>query len=267
MTKGTLQGLYDLTTDENALTETFASAPAENVVRDLLRYALESPYATADDAVSNVSIKLVIRDPDAPMEHVIKRGDVYRQALELMGIANAGIRVVRPNGTQNTLDLVVHDGIDRTFGAAAVIFYAQNEDLVEPEYLWSIKDYKNYAQVATHTDARLYRHRDLTANRQGLDRRVLYVEADDLEGDYTPGTPTDVLAGRAQGELDGHKKIVLLSAQVSDTAKPKFKIHYDVGDLVQAFGEFAAAQNMRVTEHILTVDKDGIRGYPSLSAV
>lgn len=267
VTNGTRQGLYDTSVDNVAITETFASAPAENVARDLLRYSLESPYANADDAVANVSIKLVIREPDAPMAHVIKRGDVYKQVLELLGIANAGVKVVRPNGTQNTLDLVVYDGLDLTLGPQAVIFYAQNDDLVEPEYFWSIKGYKNYAQISTHTDARLYRHRDITANLQGLDRRIIYVEADDLEGSYTPGTSTDVVAGRGQSELDAHKKVALLSAKVSETAKPKFKIHYDVGDLVKAFGEFATAQNMRVTEHILTVDKDGIRGYPSLSAV
>lgn len=260
-TLGTRSPLYDPTTDE-AVVETTAVLPAENVARDILRYCLESPYANSDDSIPNMAIKLAIREPDAPLSHVIKRGHVYAQVMELLGIANAGIRCVRPNGSQNTLDLVIHDGIDRR---ATVTFYAQNEDLTDTNYFWSIKNYKNLAQVSTHSDARLYQHRNLVGVLKGLLRRVMYVEADDLEGDYTPGTSTDVLAGRAQGALDEHQFIVLLSANVSESAKPKFKIHYDVGDIITAFGEFSPAQAMRVTEHILTVDKDGTRGSPSLA--
>lgn len=260
-TLGTQLPLYDQTT-EDAIVEATAVLPAENVARDLLRYRLESPYASSDDSIPNLAVKLDIREPDAPLSHVIKRSDIYSRVMELLGIANAGIKCVRPNGSQNTLDLVIHDGADRHL---TVTFHAQNEDLTETSYFWSIKDYRNYAQVSTHFDARLYRHRDVTGNLTGLDRRVMYLEADDLEGDYTPGTSTDVLAGRAQGALDEHKYVTLVSATVSESAKPKFKIHYDVGDIVTVFGEFSPSQQMRVTEHILTVDKSGIRGYPSLA--
>lgn len=260
-TLGTQLPLYDQTTEE-AIIETTSVLPAENVARDLLRYCLESPYASSDNSIPNLTVKLAIREPDAPLSHAIKRGDVYSQVLELLGISNAGIKCVRPNGAQLTLDLVIHDGLDRR---ATVSFDSLNEDLEDPTYFWSIKDYKNFAQVSTHFDARLYRHRNLTGTVVGLNRRIMYLEADDLEGDYTPGTATDVLAGRAQGALDEHKYIVLLSATVSETAKPKFKIHYDVGDIVTAAGEFTKAQPMRVTEHILTVDDTGVRGYPSLA--
>jgi hypothetical protein len=56
-----------------------------------------------------------------------------------------------------------------------------------------------------------------------------------------------------------------MDAKISITAKPKFKIDYDVGDLVSVFGEFGTKQIFRVSEHILTVDKDGQKGYPTLS--
>lgn len=92
----------------------------------------------------------------------------------------------------------------------------------------------------------------------------MYVDANDIEGTIA-NTGSDVIYARGQSEMDDHKKIALLQAKISTTARPKFKVHYDVGDLVRVFGEFATAQTMRVTEHILTVDKKGMRGYPSLS--
>ena len=75
------------------------------------------------------------------------------------------------------------------------------------------------------------------------------------------------MATRAQSVLDANKQITIVQAKIATTAKPRFKSNYDVGDLVGVFGEFSVAQTMRVTEHILTIDDKGIRGYPALSAV
>jgi hypothetical protein len=171
---------------------------------------------------------------------------------------------VRPNGAQTTLDIVVHDGVDRT---GTVIFYAMYEDLDDAKYFWSNKGDMNYIAIATDSTFRLYRDRAMGADVTGLLKKEYYVEASDLKGAYSPPTATDVVASRAQMELDEYKGCQMVEATISETARPKFKIHYDVGDLVMVFGEFSVAQPFRVTEHILTIDDDGERGYPSLMAL
>jgi Siphovirus ReqiPepy6 Gp37-like protein len=262
VTEGSKVGLYDAL--DEAIVEVFPAETAENVARNILRTALQPGDASAEDAINNLFVYLSIREPDSPLDHVVKRGQVYARVLEFLKIANAGIKTVRPTVVGGTLDLVIHDGLDIR---SSVVFYARNEDLEDAKYLWSNKGYKTHAQVSTYSDARLHRHRDLVSDVTGLERRVLYVEADDLEGDFTPGTSTDVLAGRGQNALDENKRTTLLSAKVTLKARPKFKINYDIGDLVTAHGEFSTIQSMRVTEHILTVDENGVRGYPSLSAI
>lgn len=242
--------------------ETTASLPSSTIARDLLKNSLQPGVASADNAVPNVLIYAVMRVLDTAMVYVVKRGDIYARVMEFLKVCDAGLKSMRPNGAQTTLDLVVHDGVDRS---ATLIFYAENEDLEDAKYFWSNKGEKNYAGVAGKIYARLYRDRNVLVNLTGLARKVMYVEASDLEGNYAPGTATDVISSRGQTELDNRQKTSLLQAKISQTAGPKFKFDYDVGDLVTVFGDFGVAQTMRVTEHILTVDKDGIRGFPSLS--
>jgi len=261
-TVGCDSGLYNSGTGA-AIVETITNTP-ENVAKQLFINKMVSPTASASDAISNLNVRTSIRVPDTSASHVIRRGDTYSRAMEILNICDAGIKVVRPNGAQTTLDIVIHDGADNS---TSVIFYAQLQDLENAEYLWSNKKYRNYAQISAHTAVRTYRHRDLGSDLTGLNRRVQYVDANDLEGAFSPPLSTDAMATRAQNVLDAHKMVTLVQAKIATTAKPRFKVNYDVGDLVGVFGEFSVAQTMRITEHILTVDTDGIRGYPALSAV
>lgn len=237
---------------------------SEEIARNLLRNAFVTGVALTDNAVANVTVTTDMRVPDTSFTYIIPRGDVYNNVLKLLNMANAGIRARRVVGSPNTLDLYIHDGLDLS---GTVIFYAAHEDLDNATYFFSNKDYRNYAQVAALQTARLYRHRDIGATLSGLDRRTMYVEARDLEDPYTPATATDEIAARGQSELDLHPKLFLLQATVSKIAAKKFKFDYNIGDLVTVFGEFSLAQVMRVTEYILTVDKNGMSGYPALSAL
>lgn len=259
-TLGTEYALYNSLNE--SIVETLTGTPA-SVAVTLLSGRLVPGVASSADAVPNLAVTSSMRVADTSMTRIIERGDIYTRVLELLNISDAGIKVERPHGAQTTMNIVIHDGLDKT---STVTFYAAAEDLDNGKYLWSLKNYRNYAQVDAHDYFRRYRHRDLGADATGLNRRILYVEASDIEGDFTPGTSSDAISARGQSALDEHKMVSLTQAKISESAKPKFKIDYAIGDLVTVFGEFAAAERMRVTEHILTMDKLGIRGYPSLSS-
>lgn len=248
----------------NQLTEIHTSTTSAALVESILKTALQSGSAATEDVISNLVVRKVIRDPDVAMDYVVNRGDIYTRVLEYLKIAHAGIKAIRPNGAQTTLDLVIYDGLDLT---GSVIFYAQYEDLDDAKYFWSNKAYKTHAKIAAKIYWRLYRNRDLVSDVTGLNRRVIYLDANDLEGNYTPPAASDVISARGQAILDVSPMISLVQAKISKTAKPKFKYDYDMGDLVTVFGEFGIAQPMRVVEHVLTVDKKGILGFPSLSAI
>lgn len=263
----TTPGTDDPLTDSEsgaAIVEITASTPSCHAAAALLKARLEFGTASADEYIANLLIREDMSVHDTSMEHEIQRGDLYSAVRKLLKISGAGIRTSRPHGAQTTLDFVIHDGADKT---DTVVFYSQYEDLEDTQYLTSLQAYRNYAKISTAITSRTYRHRALTTDLTGLNRRVMYVEASELEGAYSPPTNTDVVAGRAQGELDENIMMFLMQAKVSNKAKPRFKIDYDVGDIVAVFGEFSVVQPMRVTEHILTVDKKGMRGFPALKAL
>lgn len=264
LTTGSEEPLNDLSDPPVANVFTSPVESSAQLVERLLKLALQAGAAPAYAVIPNLSIYLDMSVLDAAMEHVVQRGELYSRVLEYLGLCNAGIKTIRPLVGETTLDLVIHDGNDLL---NSVVFNDQREDLEDAKYFWSIKGYKNYAQLAANTYARLHRHRDLVSDLTGLDWRVLYVDANDIEGIYDPPDASDVVSARSQTALDNNKRVALLTAKISQSAKPKFKIDYDVGDLVMVFGEFATSQAMRVTEHMLTVDKSGTRGYPSLTIV
>lgn len=256
-----------LSISPNTNIETSAVAASATIAAQLLKGSLEPGTASVWNAIPNLRIVTAMRVLDTPMAQVIQRGDVYSRVLDLLKLANGGIKMVRPSGAQTTLDLVVHDGVDRT---QTIVFNTLREDLEDCKYFWSIKGFKNFAQIATDITNRLYKSRDvpgLDTDIKGLDRRIVYVDANDLKLSYSPATSTDVVAARGQLELDADIKLYLMEAKITETAKPKFKLNYDVGDLVTVVGEFQASQTMRINEYVLTVDKAGMRGFPSLSAL
>lgn len=230
------------------------------IVQTLLATAVVSgPVA---DQIANTTTSVVVRVTDASLPQIIKRGDIYARILEYLQLGDYGIKIIRPVAAGGLMTFVIHDGLDLT---KTVIFMAQNEDLDNAKYFWSHKDSKNYATVAAKSFTHEYRQRDLLSDVTGLLRRRLYIETPELDGAYVFGSTDGVVSSRAQNELSLHPQITLLQGVISKTAKAKFKIHYDIGDLVTVFGEFGVSQPMRVTEHILTKDSAGIKGYPSLT--
>lgn len=231
---------------------------SENIAANLITTA----FTPVPDQIPNISVSVVARVPDASYSQVLKRGDIYTRLLEFLQLGNYGIKITRPLVAGNPMAFIIHDGLDLS---ATVIFKAQNEDLDNAKYLWTKKDSKNYATVAAKNFVHEYRQRDLLSDVTGLNRRSLYVEAQDLDGAYAFGSTDGVVSSRAQNELSFHPLITLMQGVVAKTAKSKFKIDYDIGDLVTVSGEFGLVQPMRVVEHILTKDKNGIQGYPSLA--
>jgi len=259
VTDASKQPLMDST--DNALGETYGPATSAAVVEHILLYALQTEIADFQEDIPNVYIAQDMRTTDALLTYAIKRGEVYSAILELMKLNDVGIKNVRPAYAANGLRIYVHDGADLS---GIVVFYAQYEDLDDAQYYESLKEYKTHAWVAGKYWARPIKSRRIAGTPTGLDKRIMYVEDQNLDGDYSVPATGDVLDTRGQQELDQHPYINLMSATISSTAIPKFKIDYDVGDLVTVFGEFDVAQRMRVVEHALTLDQDGLRGFPSL---
>lgn len=235
----------------------------------------------ATDMLPNTDILNTMRFSSSTTQlTLIPRGYVSDAVRPLLNYVNAGIKVHRPWSGHSTMRWYIHDGLDYTLAnsesrdsATLVTFAAAYKDLLDAEYFLSNRDYRNFVHVAGKTAARAVSLNTLPSIPEGWARRTGVMETTALSGS-TPTRfetvgfiPSNGFETVGQRYLRNHPLLKLLNATVAPTARPKYKIHYDIGDLVQVAGEFGISQAMRVTEHVVISDKEGVRGYPSLTVL
>lgn len=230
-----------------------------------------------DDAIPNTIAGLAATWPiigDAPVdeERIIKRGPVFDQLKELLAIDGLGIRSIRrhnfsgvPHAGSNTT-LEVHGGTDKR---NSVKFSNENGDIDVAEYLWSIKQYKNAALVTGKFVEQFY-----PGTETGRDRRVLYVDGNDLDGHLetipTGATLTAIRAAmtvRAKQALQSQRRIAFSRLDISETPTYHYRHDYNIGDLVSVDSSYGEVVSMRVIEFTEIQDETGETTQPTLEII
>ena len=199
---------------------------------------------------------------------VIKRGTVHERALELLSVADLGIRVVRRNsfgnwGVSDFTAFVVHAGVDRT---DAVIFSKLHGDIRSAQYLWSNRREKNAALVVGR-----YVETPVYLGPTGYARRMMVVDGSDLD-DYLSDAPTGAerteiinkMIIRGQLVLNAQNQVNLTRADISKNAQYQYRKDYDVGDIITINGNYGETAFARVVEYVEIEDENGESGHPTL---
>ena len=247
---------------------TFAASrsdiPAMIPVDLLNAFGINPTFMDADFIIPNMEAVLDVEPGGSyPDRVVVERGELYARVMPLIQANGHGLRTDRPL-TSGLMYVVVYDGDDVSLD---VTFSAFNDDFTDARYFKSINKYKTGAIVAARDQVVVW-DRPGTNNYAGLDRRMMYVaEASDFsETGLTAPQITDTITQSGRVAVEETKTLDLTQCTISDTAEPRYKIHYNLGDVVTVIGEFGKVQKMKVVEHILTADKQGVRGQPSLNA-
>lgn len=204
-----------------------------------------------------------------PLARTNKRESLYTAISDLMKIDNIGIRAIRPGPNtpagvpEGNMALLVHAGIDRT---KTVAFTYISGEVLSGTYLWSIKSLKNCALIASTWVETTYDQLAPT----GFNRRVLYVDASDLDKDLTEAPSGDDLTTlinnmRQRGAEAIAAQTSTVLSQVNIGSGPKYRKDYGLGDLVSVSGDYNQITTMRVTEYVETEDQSGINSYPTLT--
>jgi len=201
---------------------------------------------------------------------IIPREPLPDSLRKILDIDDFGVKVVRPNAgnVDPTLtEFRVHNGVDRT---TTVVFAHASGDLKRARYLWSNKQKKTmYYVLSTYNQVRYSPGFEI-----GYDRRMLFVDASDLDSQYTTyptGTDRDAVIAamhiRGADALRAQKDVAITSTDISATTRYKFRRDYDVGDLVTVDGNYDTSSVMRVIEYVEFQDENGESGYPTLSVL
>lgn len=215
---------------------------------------------------ANIFPKDTIPEPSAQITVEVERPTVLQVIEELCDIYGMGYRLVR-NGDLSQLLFNIYMGSDRTSRQTfypPVIFSRSLDNLTNISSLTSIAGYKNVALVYSKNGFRQVFAQPDDANLGGFDRRILIVEADDI--DLAAGTALDAaLEQRGQDELAKHRRLMGFDGEIPQQGKYKYGVHYELGDIVEMRSDDGASNNMRVSEQIFVSDSEGERSYPTLT--
>lgn len=243
-------------------------AQPQTIIVQLLHYAGVGstppawPALHSGDILPNVSVV----DGITTLPGVIYSdgsGNTQERILKLLGQYGWGIRQIRPSSPGNDMVVEIYEGSDLT---ATVNFHVDRGDVTSPSYLISKRNYKTVAYVYAPIGARAVWLPGTSAFTTGFARRVLYVRADDLTEVPAGGATADsMLDQRGRDELQKYNQTFWFDGEISNLSEYKYKVDYNLGDLVTMRGNYGVSKVMRVNEFIRTEDAKGEEsGYPTL---
>jgi len=221
-----------------------------------------------DDAIPHIIALTDMPNQGSNEARTFKRDTVYKLLKDLLVIDNLGIKVMR-YGVGSTYDrtwtqLVIHQG--KSIDSSKAVFSIAEGGIETADYLYSNKNVKNAALVTSKWFELTVKNWNGTYN--GYARRMLYIDASDLDQQYTT-QPTGSLATsiqqmltiRGQSAIQAHNAKTVLNPKALDKAHiPVFRRDYDVGDVL-----FVGPNMMRVSEYVEIEDDKGDAGYPTFT--
>lgn len=163
----------------------------------------------------------------------------------------------------------VYMGNDRTSGQEyypTIAFSPDLDTLAEVGQLTSLTNTKNIAYVFHPNGSVVVTLNDADpAVMTGFDRRVLNVDASDIDSTLTGTALTAALLQRGKDELLARQALHAIDGQVPQTTSFIYNVDYGLGDLVEMRTDDGNKSLMRVTEHISVSDDQGDRSYPTLA--
>lgn len=214
-----------------------------------------------------------IPEPIDPIGVKIEPKSVYEAIKDLANTWTLGFRLLRNDAT-GQLYFDVYSGVDRTASQLTmppVLFSPDLENLQNTSALYTIDEFKNVALVIAKNGSREVFPDDVDPLTDGFARRVLVVQASDIE---LPGgvldSPDDIalrtaMIQRGKEALAEHRAFEAFDGEISQRSQYLYGIDYDLGDLVETRNSDGVANQMRVIEQIFVSDREGERAYPTLA--
>lgn len=224
-------------------------------------------------------------------EAIIEMGTMWSAIQAAMIAGNLGLRTIRPpqasavtyifsnanSGTDNptyhtaipnsSLVFDIYDGQDRT---ADVRFDVGQGTIGSPQYLFSIKDFKNtaYVRAPWGNGYWVYPLSYTPGIDVGFDRRTMFIDGTSWSDIGAPTSANlNAVRDRARQILLKSYNKLFFDGKVS-TAQGKN--YYDsnqvqLGQLVTLVGDYGVEQAMQVIEYIRAEDVNGDTAYPTLA--
>lgn len=243
-----------------------------------LWYLIRSCIDASVDPGNDISFVDVIEDmptsTDGTSYTLYAADNLLKLVVEQLASWGIGIKTVRKNkfpgviGDEANTEVQIHIGTDKT---ATVKFIPQTGDIESANYLFTNKNKKTSVLVEGRWVSVMY-HGD--GGETGFYRRVAKIDGSSIDDQYDTALTSasgawnqvvERMIALGKSYLDRSNQILLVSANISENNRYRFRIDYDIGDIVTLDTPYGEALTMRVTEFAEVEDENGETGYPTLS--
>jgi hypothetical protein len=222
---------------------------------DIIPYVTEGTFMPAS----------TIAEPIDPITLEMEPTTVYEAITQVCQSWALGFRMLR-NGDLTQLYFDIYAGSDRTTAQTTlppVVFAPELDNLQNTKELTTIDSTKNVAYVYSPAGFAEVYASGVDPAVEGLERRVLVVNASDITSD-NPNV-TAALNQRGYQELAKYRVLQAFDGEISQNSQYVYGRDYNLGDLVETRNTDGVTNNMRVTEQIFVEDQNGERSYPTLT--
>jgi len=178
----------------------------------------------------------------------------------------------------------LYAGTDRSYNQTVnsyVVFSPTHDNLLNSNYLESIKNYKNVLRIAGEGDGAtqtfithyLEFDDDHASEKIGLERREIYVDCHDVSSITDGSTVMDVQQYTNTLVQKGVEKLVELvpetafEGEIDTTIMFKYHDDFEVGDICEIRNEYGISDQVRASEVVQTWDASGYSCIPTLESL
>lgn len=247
------------------------TGPPAAIARNIFTAVITNGGIHAADKIPNLYLKTpspvnTIPEPNTPITMEVELQSVYSVIKSICDIYGLGFRITRDLVTKR-LNFEIYSGNNKTTqqsAVPAVIFSPDLDNLSDVTELTSIANYKNVCYVYNKNAVEIVYADGVDPSVSGLDRRVLFVKADDI--DLPAGAAlTAALIQKGKDELSQTRRLQAFDGEIPQFGSYKYNVDYGLGDLVEMRTDEGTTNLMRVTEQIFVHDAEGERAYPTLA--
>ena len=190
---------------------------------------------------------------------------LYDAIKTLCDVFNLGFRIIR-NGDKSELYFEIYPGVDRTSLQSyfePIMFSTDLDNLKNSTEFSTIADSKNVAYVFSKFGSLMVFPPGTDEAPRGFERRVLYVNAKDIEEPAGPNL-NRLLTQKGQEELAKTKPINAFEGEITKFTDYVYGKDYNLGDIVELKDREGNMNRMRVAEVIRVHDAEGEKTYPTV---
>lgn len=263
--------------------QTILTGSLHNGIKKLITNNVISPYnpdiegPTANRQISNF---IFVDSTDQTILDLQNRsqytGDnLYETISQLCQLYGLGFKVLLNQSTGN-FEFSLYRGEDRSFGQDTnpyVLFTPKLENLNSMERITDYSGYKNAfwaaGEEAAEDRVNIYTVSDENPDTvSGLDLKEIYVDARDIQNQNDELSDEDYyteLKKRGSEKLSEYSITTAISGEVQYKTNFEYNVDYFIGDIVQLDDGLGNQSMDRITEQIISYNKEGLSLYPTFT--